>query len=136
VPLSFSDILINSLTVKSNLSNEPSNRLSDTELLDQLSSFLFAGSDSTAVAITWCLHLLSQYPEIQNRLRAEIMSAPAPEVASSKRNSTSSVSSTSSVMQADTIDALPYLDAVFRETLRVSPPVHGTGTIFFAHGCS
>lgn len=33
-------------------------------------------------------------------------------------------------MQADTIDALPYLDAVVRETLRVVPPVHGTGRIF------
>jgi len=118
------DIL--SLLIKSNLSNEPSNRLSDTELLDQLSSFLFAGSDSTAIAVTWCLHILSQHPEIQDRLRAEIMSAPADAATSSRRNSTSSVSSTSSVMQADTIDALPYLDAVLRESLRVSPPVHGT----------
>ncbi|KAJ6573989.1 cytochrome P450 [Mycena vulgaris] len=119
------DIL--SLLIKSNLSNEPSNRLSDTELLDQLSSFLFAGSDSTALTITWCLYLLSQYPRIQTKLRAEIMAAPAPtDTVSSKRNSTSSVSSTSSVMQADTIEALPFLDAVVRETLRVIPPVHGT----------
>ncbi|KAJ7139550.1 cytochrome P450 [Mycena epipterygia] len=119
------DIL--SLLIKSNLSNEPSNRLSDSDLLDQLSSFLFAGSDSTALTVTWCLHLLSQYPDIQTRLRTEIMSAPAPsDAATSKRNSTSSVSSTSSVMQADTIDALPFLDAVVRETLRVVPPVHGT----------
>ncbi|KAJ6501513.1 cytochrome P450 [Mycena vitilis] len=118
------DIL--SLLIKSNLTNEPSLRLSDTELLDQLSSFLFAGSDSTAVAITWCLHALSQHPEIQKRLRAEITSAPPPDAATSKRNSTSSVSSTSSVMQADTIDALPFLDAVVRETLRFHPPVHGT----------
>ncbi|KAJ7151604.1 cytochrome P450 [Mycena filopes] len=118
------DIL--SLLIKSNLSNEPSNRLSDTELLDQLSSFLFAGSDSTAIAITWTLHLLSQHPEIQDRLRAEIIAAPASDASTSKRNSTSSVSSTSSVMQADTIEALPFLDAVFREALRVSPPVHGT----------
>ncbi|KAJ7640114.1 cytochrome P450 [Mycena rosella] len=118
------DIL--SLLIKSNLSNDPSNRLSDTELLDQLSSFLFAGSDSTALTITWCLYLLSQYPDIQTRLRAEIMSAPAPDAAPSKRNSTASVSSTSSVMQADTIEALPFLDAVVRETLRVIPPVHGT----------
>ncbi|KAJ7171840.1 cytochrome P450 [Mycena crocata] len=116
------DIL--SLLTKSNLSNEPASRLSDSELLDQLSSFLFAGSDSTALTITWCLHLLSQYPEIQNRLRAEIISAPTP--TDSKRNSTSSVSSTSSMMQVDTIEALPFLDAVVRETLRVIPPVHGT----------
>ncbi|KAJ6626945.1 cytochrome P450 [Mycena sp. CBHHK59/15] len=118
------DIL--TLLIKSNLLNEPSKRLSDSDLLDQLSSFLFAGSDSTALAITWCLHLLSQYPEVQTRLRTEIMTFPVLETTGSKRNSTSSVSSTSSLMQADTIDALPFLDAVVRETLRVVPPVHGT----------
>lgn len=26
----------------------------------------------------------------------------------------------------DTLDALPFLDAVVRETLRLAPPVHGT----------
>ncbi|KAK7064703.1 cytochrome P450 [Favolaschia claudopus] len=119
------DIL--SLLIKSNLTNEPSNQLSDTDLLDQLSSFLFAGSDSTAVAITWCLHILSQHPEIQDRLRAEIIAGPASEASpSSRRNSTSSISSTSSTLQTDAIDSLPYLDAVLRETLRVTPPVHGT----------
>jgi cytochrome P450 len=116
--------------VKSNLSNEPSNRLSDAELLDQLSSFLFAGSDSTALTITWCLYLLSQYPDVQTKLRSEIISAPvATDTSASKRNSTSSVSSTSSVMSVDAIDSLPFLDAVVRETLRVIPPVHGTGEL-------
>ncbi|KAJ7102451.1 cytochrome P450 [Mycena belliarum] len=115
------DIL--SLLIKSNLSNEPSNRLSDAELLDQLSSFLFAGSDSTALTITWCLYLLSKYPDVQTRLRAEILTTPAPDAVPSKRNSTSS---TSSSLQADAIEALPFLDAVVRETLRVIPSVHGT----------
>ncbi|KAJ7630451.1 cytochrome P450 [Roridomyces roridus] len=121
------DIL--SLLIKSNLSSEPSNRLSDTQLLDQITSFLFAGSDSTSLAITWCLHLLSLHPDIQNRLRAEIISGPPTSPRSSKRDSLSSVSSTSSTtsqVQVDTIDSLPYLDAVVRETLRVMPPVHGT----------
>ncbi|KAJ7226048.1 cytochrome P450 [Mycena pura] len=115
------DIL--SLLMKSNLSSDPSNRMSETELLDQLTSFLFAGSDTTALATTWCLHFLSIHPEIQKRLRAEIVSCGSDAAATSKRNSTTSMSSTS---QADRIDSLPFLDAVLRETLRVCPPVHGT----------
>ncbi|KAJ7071331.1 cytochrome P450 [Mycena amicta] len=88
------DIL--SLLIKSNLAADASARLSDTELLDQLTSFLFAGSDSTALAITWCLRYLSLHPDIQQRLREEIIEAGT------------------SSSQADVIDGL------------FTPPVHGT----------
>lgn len=119
------EALIILFPVKADLSTAASRRLSDSDLLDQLSSFLFAGSDSTALAVTWTLHLLAQYPEIQDRLRTEIMTAP--DTTGSKRNSMSSVSSTSSLMQIDTLEALHFLDGVVRETLRLIPPVHGTG---------
>ncbi|KAJ7198930.1 cytochrome P450 [Mycena rebaudengoi] len=108
------EALIILFPVKADLSTAASRRLSDSDLLDQLSSFLFAGSDSTALA----------YPEIQDRLRTEIMTAP--DTTGSKRNSMSSVSSTSSLMQIDTLEALHFLDGVVRETLRLIPPVHGT----------
>ncbi|EIW86404.1 cytochrome P450 [Coniophora puteana RWD-64-598 SS2] len=110
------DIL--SLLIKSNLSSDAPSRLSDAELLDQLSTFLFAGSDSTSLAIAWCLHLLSLHPYAQARLRDEIMSLSP--CASRTSDGPSDLSLT------DAIDALPYLDAVVRETLRLCPPVHGT----------
>jgi cytochrome P450 len=135
------DIL--SLLIKSNLASDPSKRLTDAELLDQLSSFLFAGSDSTALSVSWCIHLLSLNPELQTRLRDEILSLPAnssPYSDSSRASSptpseTQSCASFSSFesaggyseyARADAIEALPFLDAVVRETLRVCPPVHGT----------
>lgn len=128
--------------VKSNLASGPSKRLTDAELLDQLSTFLFAGSDSTALSISWCIHLLSLYPSFQIRLRDEILSLPANSSYSdssrassptpSETQSCASVSSFSSAgvyseyAHADAIEALPFLDAVVRETLRICPPVHST----------
>ena len=129
--------------------------MSDADLLDQLSTFLFAGSDSTSLAISWCFHLLSQHPDIQTRLRNEIMSIPIPinlnvnvfqarTSSTDKRNTLDmppdsgfaemfspampaySTTHYSPQTHADTLDTLPLLDAVVRETLRICPPVHGT----------
>lgn len=140
------DIL--SLLIKSNLSSDPSKRLSDDELLDQLSTFLFAGSDSTGLGISWCLHLLSLHPDIQTRLRQELLSfslitptsrpvssCSRPDSSDSEdcnpyptppSSTTSSPTSYSFQAHADAIDGLTLLDSVVRETLRLCPPVHGT----------
>lgn len=106
--------------VKSNLSSDPSKGLSDQELLDQLSTFLLVGADTVSLTISWCLHLLSLYPELQTRLRDEILQLPA-----NPAPGTESSSSNLDTAWADAIDALPYLDGVLRETLRLGSPVHG-----------
>ncbi|KIK96519.1 hypothetical protein PAXRUDRAFT_825881 [Paxillus rubicundulus Ve08.2h10] len=110
------DIL--TLLIKSNLLTDPFKRISDADLLAQLSTFLFAGSDTTALTMAWCAHLLSLHPDVQTRLRDEIISLSA--CSSNKQTGYSPQS------HAEAIDALPYLDAVVRETLRLCPPVHGT----------
>ena len=56
----------------------------------------------------WCLFALAQVPEIQARLRAELQAFP-----------TDSPS-------ADELNALPFLDAVVRETLRLHAAVPST----------
>jgi len=103
-----------SLLIKSNMSEDPSKRMSDTEILDQLTTFLFAGSDTTSLTICWCIHLLSLNMEVQDRLRQELMSL-------GKQTSRGSSASDAAV-----IESLPFLDAVIRETLRICPPVHST----------
>ncbi|KAG0709098.1 cytochrome P450 [Suillus ampliporus] len=112
------DIL--SLLIKSNLSADVSGRLSDADLLAQLSTFLFAGSDSTALTMSWCIHLLSLHPDIQGRLRHELSSL------SPCASNSALMSGYSAQSHAEAIDGLPFLDAVVRETLRLCPPVHGT----------
>jgi cytochrome P450 len=46
-------------------------RLDDSEIRDQVLIFLLAGHDTTAIALTFALHLLGQHPEEQERVRAE-----------------------------------------------------------------
>ncbi|MGH3737573.1 MAG: cytochrome P450 [Micromonosporaceae bacterium] len=47
-------------------------RLSDTEVREQVLIFLLAGHETTSTALTFTLHLLGQHPEIQRRVREEI----------------------------------------------------------------
>lgn len=84
---------------------------SDDDLVNQLMTFLAAGHETTASALTWAVYLLCTNPSTQTRLRAELH-AEIPNL----REPTSQISSTD-------IDRLPYLNAVLNETMRVFPPV-------------
>ena len=122
--------------VKSNLHN-PSNKLSDEEILDECSSLIFTGTDTISVALSWCLHLLSLHPTIQTRLRDELRDAMTCHHNADGNTSDSSADSgfhgcspssytCSPKALWGKIEGLPYLEAVVRETLRFCPPVHGT----------
>ncbi|KAH6919107.1 cytochrome P450 [Coprinopsis sp. MPI-PUGE-AT-0042] len=79
-----------------------------TERLSEVPTFLVAGHETTSTATTWALYSLCGSREVQKKLRAELQT----------------VSSDNPSM--DELNALPYLDAVVRETLRVHPPVAST----------
>lgn len=112
-----------SSSVKSNLSTDTpsSQRISDGELLANVNTFFFAGSDTTSLALTWVLYLLAAYPEIQDRLRAELraFSATGPNIPSFDEK-------VGWQELWSSLDDLPYLNNVIRETLRVIPPVHSS----------
>lgn len=46
--------------------------MSDQQVRDEVITLLFAGHETTAVALTWTWYLLSQYPEVERRLHAEL----------------------------------------------------------------
>jgi cytochrome P450 len=87
---------------------------SEEELVNQMMTFLVAGHETTATAMTWAMWLLCKYPEAQTRLREEI------------RANLPSIGDDSSTMTSEDLDKLPYLHAVCNETLRVYAPVPGT----------
>lgn len=83
----------------------------DENLVDQMMTFLAAGHETTATAMTWAIRILAQHPEIQSRLRAEIRTQIPP------------LSDTLTPVTASMLDALPFLHAVCNEILRIKPPV-------------
>ncbi|GKZ32474.1 hypothetical protein AbraIFM66950_001927 [Aspergillus brasiliensis] len=84
---------------------------SETLLIDQLMTFLAAGHETTATAITWAVYLLCIHPEVQTALRREI------------REKLPSPNDPGSNLTSDDTDTMTYLNAVCDEVLRYAPPV-------------
>ena len=79
-----------------------------TTIISEVPTFLVAGHETTSTATTWALFALTQSPEVQDKLRKQLLT----------------VGTDNPTM--DELNALPYLDAVVRETLRVHAPVPST----------
>ncbi|KAL8297533.1 hypothetical protein RB597_006565 [Gaeumannomyces tritici] len=93
---------------------------SEENLVDQLMTFLAAGHETTASAMTWAVYLLSVNPGVQSRLRAEVRARlPAP------GSDGAAAASPSPVTSVD-IDRMPYLNAVCLEILRYFAPAPNT----------
>ncbi|KAH7888644.1 cytochrome P450 [Phlebopus sp. FC_14] len=110
-----------SLLLKSNVATDlaPDQRISDEDILHNINTFMFAGSDTTSLALTWTLLLLAQHPEMQNRLRSELLSiAPSTPIS---HLTTQEIESLHAL-----ISTLPFLNNVVRESLRLIPPVHSS----------
>ncbi len=74
------------------------------EMVDQVAIFFLAGHETSAAALGWALFLLAQFPEAQMRAAAEAARLPeTPELSD--------------------ISALKFTRNVFREALRLYPPV-------------
>ncbi|KAG6331757.1 hypothetical protein ID866_7331 [Astraeus odoratus] len=109
------------LLIKSNLATDlpPDQRISDEDILHNINTFMFAGSDTTSLALTWTLLLLAKHPESQRRLRAELLGV-VPSTAIS-RLTTDEIESL-----YNTLSNIPYLNNVVRESLRLIPPIHSS----------
>jgi cytochrome P450 len=83
-------------------------RMSDRQLHDEMMTLFLAGHETTAMALTWTWYLLSQHPEVEEKLVAEVsrvLRGRAPAVAD--------------------LAQLPYTEMVVRETMRLYPPAAG-----------
>ena len=81
----------------------------DYEISQTLFTFLFASQDATSSASTWLFQLMSDRPEMLDRIRAENLAA---------RNGDKHQR-----FSMDLLENLPYTRAVVKETLRYRPPV-------------
>ena len=80
--------------------------MSDEELIDNLSTFLLAGHETTAKALTWTLYLLARSPQWQERVRAEVQSVTG-----------------GCAVTAGHIAHLTVTQRVLKESMRLYPPV-------------
>ncbi|KAH8086002.1 cytochrome P450 [Cristinia sonorae] len=116
--------IMTSLLVANSTAHE-AERLSDGEILAQMSTFLFAGFDTTTDTLNQILYTLALDDHLQARLRGEIRKAKQ-EYATFQaelEEDDSDVSWENVELPYDVLLGLPLLDAVFHETLRMYPPV-------------
>lgn len=52
--------------------DEDGDALSDSEILDQIATVYLAGVETTASALAWALYELTQHPDVEKRLHAEV----------------------------------------------------------------
>ncbi|KAI8033434.1 hypothetical protein M5D96_013797 [Drosophila gunungcola] len=74
--------------------------LSDTDIREEVDTFMFEGHDTTSSAIAFALSLLSKNPAVQQRAFEE-----------------------ASELEGREKEPMPYLEAVIKETLRIYPSV-------------
>ncbi|RPA84155.1 cytochrome P450 [Ascobolus immersus RN42] len=78
-------------------------------LIDQTLTFLAAGHETTATALTWCVYQLTTHPEWQTLIRNEVRTnIPSP---------------TRSDLTPENIESLTFLKAFASEVLRFSAPI-------------
>ncbi len=80
--------------------------MTDRQVRDELMTIFMAGFETTSLSLAWMCHLLATHPEIQSRLRREVI-----EVLGEGRPTA-----------ADYLQ-LRYTEGVVNETLRLYPPV-------------
>lgn len=85
----------------------------DAKLLKDIAlNMLVAGRDTSAEAMCWFLFCLSTRPDVEEKVRAEIL-ATMPELAKEDGAST--------FVSSDALQGLTYLEAALRESLRLFP---------------
>lgn len=98
-----------SILMRANMEASKEDKLSDIELLGQVTFLTFAATDTTTSALSRIFHLLALHKDVQSRVRKEILDAK-------KENGGGDLG-------YDTLVSLPYLDSICRETLRLYPPL-------------
>ena len=96
------DLLSTLLTVQD---DEGSGGMSDQQVRDEAMTILLAGHETTANALTWTWYLLSQHPDVEQQLHAEVDAVLGDRLPS-----------------AEDLPSLPYAERVLSEAMRLYPP--------------
>ncbi len=76
------------------------------QVIDEMKQYLWAGTETTALTLAWCLYLLSIHPEVTEKIREE-----ADRVCGDR------------APRWDEVQSLAYTRMVIQETMRLYPPI-------------
>jgi cytochrome P450 len=88
---------------------EDGSPMPDQQIRDEVMTLLLAGHETTAVSLSWIWLLLSQHPEVEQKLHtelAEVLNGRSPRL--------------------NDLASLPYTERVVKEAMRLYPPVWAT----------
>jgi cytochrome P450 len=83
-----------------------------SELCDQMKTLFFAGYETTETSMIWTQYLLARHPVVAARVTEEVDRLPP-----------------GRTLSAADLDALPYVDQVFKESLRLYSPIHSLSRV-------
>src|SRR5579863_875752 len=98
---------------------ETSKPMSDRELIDEIMTLVVAGHETTASGLNWTWYLLSQHPDVERRLHAEVDAArlePASGPAATR------AAHHGFAPGLDEVESLHYTQQIINEALRLYPP--------------
>ncbi|XP_069711994.1 cytochrome P450 4V2 [Phaenicophaeus curvirostris] len=88
--------------------DDEGNKLSYTDIREEVDTFMFEGHDTTAAAMNWVLYLLGHNPEAQKKVHRELDEV---------------FDNTERPITMDDLKKLRYLECVVKEALRLYPSV-------------
>src|SRR5262249_21752761 len=89
--------------------------MSDLELRDEMFTLLMAGHETTATSLAWVFYQVLRHPDVLARLRDELRAVLG-----------------DGPMEPEHVGRLEYLDAVLKETQRLTPVIGMTGRLLRA----
>jgi len=97
------------------------NPMTDQQIRDNVITMLIAGHETTSNAVTWTYYLISQHPEVEQKMFEEIDSVLLKNMDGKKK-----------IYRNPTVKDLPkfkYIEKIFRESMRIYPPVWSIGRL-------
>ncbi|KFM61116.1 Cytochrome P450 4C1, partial [Stegodyphus mimosarum] len=83
------------------------------DVQEEVNTFMFAGHDTSTIAVSWVLYLLGLHPDVQDKVYQEQLSIFGDNKTAEATN--------------EDVKAMSYLESVIKETLRLYPPGSFTG---------
>jgi cytochrome P450 len=90
--------------------DDDGSKMSDQQLRDEAITLFLAGHETTALALSHTLYLLSKHPEVERKVQAELATVIGDRLPT-----------------ADDVRSLVYVDRVLKESMRLYPPAWTMG---------